>query len=291
MADNFDTKTLFKIGCGLYVLTTNDGKKDNGMIINTPMQMSSSPLRIALSINKANYSHDVVKETGIMNINCLTEDTPFDVFKQFGFQSGRDSDKFSGQEITHSANGLAVIDKYSNAYISLKVVEYTDLGSHGMFLCEVTDGKVLNDKPTVTYDYYHKNIKPAKKPTAKKGFICKICGYIYEGDELPEDFICPICKHPASDFERIGEDVKMKKYVCKICGYVYEGESLPDDFVCPLCGQPASEFELVEDTAEKSEKSKGFKCKICGYIYEGDVLPDDYVCPVCGQPASAFEPL
>ena len=249
MSQNFDSKTLFKIGYGLYLLTTNDGKKDNGMILNTAVQVASSPERIAVSINKANYTHDVVKKTGIMNINCLTEDTPFDVFKHFGFQSGKDVDKFEGKNPGRSENGLAYAKKYANAYISLKVVDYMDLGSHGMFLCEITDGKVLSDKPTVSYDYYHKNIKPKRKPAKKKGFVCKICGYIYEGDTLPDDFICPICKHPASDFEKISDEEEKpatKKYVCKVCGYIYEGENLPDDYVCPVCGVSASEFELME---------------------------------------------
>ena len=246
MSQNYDSKALFKFGYGLYVLTSNDGKKDNGMILNTAVQVASSPDRIAVSINKANYTHDVVKQTGIMNLNCLGEETPFDVFKHFGFQSGKDTDKFAGKNPERSENGLVVAKKYANSYISLKTVQYLDLGSHGMFICEITDAKVLSDKPTVSYDYYHKNIKPKKKATAKKGYICKICGYIYEGDTLPEDFVCPICKHPASDFEKIPEETeKPKKYKCKVCGYIYEGENLPADYICPVCKHGAADFEKI----------------------------------------------
>lgn len=199
----FNSKSLFKLGYGLYVLTTNDGEKNNGMILNTAMQVASSPERIAVSVNKANYTHDVIKKTGVMNLNCLTEKAPFEIFKQFGFQSGKDTDKFAGQTVSKTANGAAILGKYINAVISLKVVDYVDLVSHGMFICEITDGSVLNDEPTMSYSYYHANVKPKSKPAKSKGYVCKICGYIYEGDELPEDFICPICKHPASDFEKI----------------------------------------------------------------------------------------
>lgn len=203
MAD-FDKKALFNLGYGLYVLTVNDGKKDNGMIINTVAQVASSPERIAISVNKANYSHDVIRQTGIMNIHPLTEDTPFSVFQKFGFCSGRDTNKFEGEQVFHSANGAPVLTANINSFISLKVERYIDLGSHGMVICEITDGAVMNNKPTMTYSYYHANVKPKPRPVKKKGFVCKICGYIYEGDTLPEDFVCPICKHGAVDFEPIG---------------------------------------------------------------------------------------
>ncbi len=196
---------LFNIGYGLYVITSNDGKKDNGMIGNTVAQVANSPTRIIVSINKGNYSHDVIKETGIMNVNCLSVEAPFSVFQNFGFQSGRDADKFADGVAKRSANGLAVLSQYVNACISLKVEEYMDLGSHGMFICTVTEEMILGEKETMTYTYYQNNVKPKRKaePEApkKKGWVCKICGYVYEGEELPSDFICPLCKHPASDFE------------------------------------------------------------------------------------------
>ncbi|SDA23789.1 NADH-FMN oxidoreductase RutF, flavin reductase (DIM6/NTAB) family [Ruminococcus sp. YE71] len=197
----YDPTALFKLGYGLYVITSNDGSRDNGMICNTVSQVASSPDRLAVAINKANYTHDIVKKTGFMNVNCLTEDAPFDLFKQFGFQSGRDVNKFEGEQVFHTGNGAALLTKFINAFISLKVTDYIDMGSHGLYICELTDASVLNNKPSMTYAYYHANVKPKPQAAKKKGFVCKICGYIYEGDTLPEDFICPLCKHPASDFE------------------------------------------------------------------------------------------
>lgn len=201
MGAQYDKKALYKIGYGLYVITSNDGSRDNGMICNTVAQVASSPDRIAVSINKANYSHDVIKKTGVLNVNFLTEDAPFELFKQFGFQSGRDTDKFAGEQVFHTANGAAVLTKFINAFISLKVTDHLDMGSHGLFICELTDGSVMNDKPCMSYSYYHAFVKPKPQPAKKQGFVCKICGYIYEGDTLPEDYVCPVCKHPASDFE------------------------------------------------------------------------------------------
>ena len=192
---------LFNIGYGLYVITSNDGKKDNGMIVNTVAQVASSPNRIMVSINKGNYSHDVIKETGKMNVNCLSVEAPFSVFQNFGFQSGRNAEKFADGVAKRSENGLAVLTQYVNACISLQVEEYVDMGSHGMFLCSVTEEMILGDKETMTYTYYQNNVKPKPQAPKKKGWVCKICGYVYEGEELPADFICPLCKHPASDFE------------------------------------------------------------------------------------------
>ena len=161
-------------------------------------------MRIAVNINKANYSHHVIKQTGIMNVNCLSVEAPFSVFENFGFQSGRNTDKFANVETVRSDNGLVLLSKYVNAAMSLKVEEYVDLGSHGMFSCSVTEARVISDKDTMTYTYYQNNVKPKPETEGKKGFVCKICGYVYEGDELPEDFICPLCKHGAADFEPIG---------------------------------------------------------------------------------------
>ena len=196
-------KALFQIGYGLYVVTLHDGKKDNGLIVNTVMQVANNPEKIAVTISKQNYSHDVIKETGIMNVNCLTVEAPFKVFEAFGFVSGRDTDKFANCEPIRSANGLVVLPRYINAYMSLKVEQYIDLGSHGMFICTITEADVISDIETMTYTYYHKNVKPKPETKRVKGYICKICGYVYEGETLPEDFICPLCKHGASDFEPI----------------------------------------------------------------------------------------
>ena len=198
-----DMTALFKLGYGLYVVTSNDGAKDNGFICNTVMQLTSTPARVAVTINKANYSHGTILNSGILNVNCLTEGTPFAVFQNYGFRSGKDCNKFEGISFRRSENGLAVLEENINAYISLKVEQYVDLDTHGMFICSVTEARVLSDRETMTYSYYHANVKPKPQTEGKKGYVCKICGYVYEGDNLPEDFICPLCKHPASDFEAI----------------------------------------------------------------------------------------
>ena len=203
LANKNDMTALFRIGYGLYVVTSNDGKKDNGLIVNTVTQLTDNPYRVAVNINKANYSHHVIQQTGIMNVNCLSTDAPFSVFEQFGFQSGRSTDKFAGQKVNHSDNGLVFLDKYINAFMSLKVENYVDLGTHGMFICSVTEARVMSDQDTMTYTYYQKHVKPKPQTEGKKGWVCKVCGYIYEGDELPEDIICPLCKHGAVDFEPI----------------------------------------------------------------------------------------
>ena len=198
-----DPTALFKIGYGLYVATAFDGKKQNGQIVNTVSQVASNPEKIAVSLNKANYTAEIVLKTGVMNICTLNEECPFQEFRHFGFQSGRNVDKFA--DYAHYAiasNGVAYLTKYANSFISLKVTDKVDMGSHWMFICDITESVVLNNVETMTYSYYQKNVKP-KPETEKKGWVCDICGYIYEGEVLPEDFICPLCKHPASDFSKL----------------------------------------------------------------------------------------
>ncbi len=199
-----DPDALNNIGYGLYVITSNDGKKDNGLIVNTVTQVTNSPNRIAVTINKENYSHHVIKQSGKMNINTLTVDAPFSVFEAFGFASGRNVDKFKDCEPLRSANGLVVLPRYINSFMSLKVEQYIDLDTHGMFICSVSEARVISDKETMTYTYYHENVKPKPETDGKKGYVCKICGYVYEGDVLPDDIVCPLCKHGAADFEPIG---------------------------------------------------------------------------------------
>ena len=203
MSNQINPSALFKLGYGLYVVTCHDGKKDNGLIVNTVMQVTTNPDRIMVTINKQNYSHDVIKKSGVMNVNCLTEAAPFAVFEAFGFKSGRDTDKFANCAPKRSANGMAVLPRHINAFLSLQVESYTDLGSHGMFLCKITESEVISSDPSMTYAYYHANVKPKPQAQKKKGYVCKICGYVYEGETLPEDFVCPLCKHGASDFEEI----------------------------------------------------------------------------------------
>ena len=203
-ANKNDLTALFNIGYGLYVVTSNDGTRDNGLIVNTVSQITNTPNRVAVAINKQNYSYHTIRKTGVMNVNCLDVSAPFSVFERFGFQSGRNVDKFAGLEPLHSDNGLAFLPRYINSFMSLKVESVVDLDTHGMFICTVTEARVMSDAETMTYTYYQKHVKPQPQTEGKKGFVCKVCGWIYEGDELPEDIICPLCKHGAADFEPIG---------------------------------------------------------------------------------------
>ncbi len=193
-------KVMEKISCGLFILTARTGGRDNGCVVNTVMQVTAAPNRIAVAVNKQNCTHDMMLETKEFNVSVLDEASQFSTFKNFGFQSGRDADKFAAISFARSANGLAYLTQECNGYISARIVETVDVGTHTLFIAEVTDGAVLSGRPSATYSFYHEHIKPAAAPAQKKGFICVICGYIYEGDVLPPDFICPICKHPASDF-------------------------------------------------------------------------------------------
>ena len=202
-ANKNDMTALFNIGYGLYVVTSNDGKRDNGLIVNTVTQVTNTPNRVAVCINKDNYSHHIIKQTGKMNVNCLSVEAPFSVFESFGFRSGRNVDKFEGTEVLRSDNGLVFLPRYINSFLSLKVEQYIDMDTHGMFICSVTEARVISDKETMTYTYYQNNVKPKPKTEGRKGWVCKVCGYVYEGDELPEDFVCPLCKHGAADFEPI----------------------------------------------------------------------------------------
>jgi len=202
-ANKNDLTALFNIGYGLYVVTSNDGKKDNGLIVNTVTQVTNTPNRIAVTINKENYSHHIIKQTGKMNINCLAESAPFHVFEVFGFQSGRNVDKFADCEPLRSDNGLIFLPRHINSFMSLQVEQYIDLDTHGMFICSVTEARVISDMPTMTYTYYQENVKPKPETEGKKGYVCKVCGYVYEGETLPDDYVCPLCKHGAADFEPI----------------------------------------------------------------------------------------
>lgn len=196
-----DKKAMFKLTYGLFVLTAREGEKDNGCIINTAVQVTTEPNRITIAVNKKNYTHDMILRTGVFNVSMLTEEAKFDTFKHWGFQSGAQTDKLEGMTCPRTENGVIYIASETNAYLSAKVVSSTDLGTHTLFLADVTGGEVLSDAESITYSYYQKYVKTAPKDAGKKkGFICSVCGYIYEGDTLPEDFICPWCKHPASDF-------------------------------------------------------------------------------------------
>lgn len=198
-----NTNALFKISYGLYVLTANENGFDNGCIVNTLSQVTDTPLRITVTVNKTNKTADMIRKTGLFNVSIISESANFDLFKNFGFQSGNDVNKFvEYTDVARSANGIYYLTKYSNAYVSGKVVETVDLGTHYMFVADLADAEILNDERSVTYEDYHKSIKP--KPDNKvKGYRCIICGYVYEGEVLPDNFICPLCKHGPDDFEKI----------------------------------------------------------------------------------------
>ena len=202
-ANKNDLSALFNIGYGLYVVTARDGDRDNGLIVNTVSQVTNTPNRVAVTINKQNYTHHMIRQTGVMNVNCLDTTAPFSVFQNFGFQSGRTADKFQGIDELRSDNGLRFLPRHINSFMSLKVESYVDLDTHGMFICSVTEARVISDTPTMTYTYYQDNVKPKPETDGKKGYVCKICGWVYEGEPLPEDIVCPLCKHGAADFEPI----------------------------------------------------------------------------------------
>ena len=197
-----DNKAMHRLSYGLFVLTAKEGEKDNGCIVNTVIQVTTEPNCIAVAVNKKNYTHDMIERTGTFNVSVLTEKSSFETYKHWGFQSGADVDKAKEITFSRANNGIIYLTEETNAFISARVRSSVDLGTHTLFLAEVTDAEVLSDDPSVTYAYYQSTIKQAPKADApKKGFICTVCGYIYEGDTLPDDFICPWCKHPASDFK------------------------------------------------------------------------------------------
>ena len=201
-----DPTALFNITYGLYVLTAFDGQRDCGCITNSIMQLTDTPLRIAVSLNKGNHTADAIRRDGRLNVSVLSEKAPFSIFTRFGFQSGRDVDKFAGSDEPFSANGLRYLPEVSNTLVSARVEQEVDCGTHVLFICEVTQAEKLSADPSMTYSYYHANVKPKKKAEEKpkRGYVCRICGYFHEGEELPEDFICPLCKHGAADFEPVG---------------------------------------------------------------------------------------
>ena len=219
-----DNKAMYKLSYGLFVLTARDGEKDNGCIINTAIQAASTPNQLSICLNKANYTHEMIEKTGEFTVSVLSQNAGFELFKHFGFSSGREVDKFENfTNCKRGANGVYYVTEGTNAYISVKVNKSEDLGSHTMFVGEITDMEVLSSVPSVTYEYYLNNIKPKPQAvgTTKDGqtvWRCTICGYEYVGEELPQDFICPLCKHPASDFEKVIKQTEEKTMANKYAG-------------------------------------------------------------------------
>ena len=258
-----NTKALYNLTYGVYFMSAQQDGKDNACIINTAVQVANNPTRISIAAIKGNLTHDMILATGKCNLSPLSTDAPFSLFQHFGMQSGRDVDKFADfTDVTRSENGLYYLTKYSTAFLSLKIVETHDLGSHTLFIGELVDGEVLEKAENCTYGYYQTVIKAgAPKPAPKTGWRCTVCNHVYEGENLPEDYICPICKHGVEDFEKIGgesapakvEAPKVeasasgaKKFVCSVCGYVHEGDSAPES--CPQCKVPADKFNEVKET-------------------------------------------
>ena len=263
-----DKKAMYKLSYGLFILTAREGEKDNGCVINTAIQAASTPNQISVCVNKANFTHDMIMRTGAFTISVISQKASFDLFKHFGFQSGKNVNKFADfKDCKRGENGIFYITQGTNAFISIKVEKTEDLGSHTMFVGEITDMEVLSDDTSATYEYYMNNIKPkpdavGKTTDGKTIWRCKICGYEYVGEELPDDFICPTCKHPAADFEKVTntsaakvaenkiqstssmEEKKMDKWVCPVCGYVHEGPEAPAE--CPVCHVKGEKFTKME---------------------------------------------
>ena len=259
-----NTKALYNITYGVYLLSARENGRDNACIINTAVQVANNPTRISIAAIKGNLTHDMIAATGEFNLSAITTDAPYSLFQHFGMQSGRDKDKFTDfTDVARSQNGLLYLTKYSNSFLSLKVTESHDLGSHTLFIGELVDGEVLSAGECCSYGFYQSTIKKsAPKPVAKEGWKCKICGHVYEGTDLPADYICPLCKHGAEDFEYFNDTTdktaitadnttvssdNSKKFVCSVCGYVHEGSEAPEK--CPQCGVPASKF--TEQSAER----------------------------------------
>ena len=231
-----NSKALYNLTYGLFLLSANENGKDNGCIINTAVQVANEPTRISISVIRGNKTCDMILASGKFNISAITDTAPFELFRHFGMQSGRDADKFAGYEsAARSENGLYYLTEHSNMFLSAKVTEKIDLGSHILFIAEVTDGEVLSDGNSCTYGFYQSHIKPKTKKSAKKQWVCTVCGYVYEGEEVPDDFLCPLCKHGKEDFELAGDETPKEetKWICSVCGYVHTGESAPEN--CPVC--------------------------------------------------------
>ena len=241
-----------KFSYGCEILTTRVDGKDYGCVINTAGQVAAGdPKKITISVIKKNNTCDMVAKAGKFNISILTEDAPYSLFQHFGFQSGRDVDKFADfSDLDRMTNGIAYVTKYTNAVLSCEIIDIVDVETQVLYVANVVEAKVLSDAPSCTYGYYHAHIKPKKNPAPAQGegYVCKVCGYFHEGAELPADFVCPLCKHGPEDFEHYVPAVvnKKKGWLCTVCGYFYEGETLPPDFVCPICHHGADAFEPAE---------------------------------------------
>ena len=282
-------KALLNLTCGIYRLSAHEDGRDNACLINTAVQVANNPTRISVAVIKGGLTHDMIARTGVCTLSAVTTEAEFSLFTLFGMQSGRDLDKFAQYpETARAENGCLYLTKWANTYLSLRITDTFDLGSHTLFIGELTDGDVISSVPCCTYGYYQTKIKPqVNAPKSdKKQWRCTLCGYIHEGDELPEDIVCPLCKHGVEAFEEVKPS---RRWECQVCSYVYEGSELPEDFLCPLCKHGVEEFVLLDDEpAAPTGSGKQFVCEVCGYVHEGDALPEGFVCPLCGATADQF---
>ena len=294
-----DRKAFYNLEYGVFLVSSRSGERTGGCITNTCIQAASNPARLAIACINGNHTPGLIKESGLFTVSVLDRTVSFDTIRYFGMQSGHDVDKFASFAHETDENGVPYINKEANAVFSCKVVSSMDLGSHTLFIGEVLDAKVLGKEKSLTYAVYQSDVKPkneAKKPDRRIiGWKCRICGYVYEGAQLPADYACPLCGHGPEDFEPVyEEDAPAKKIVgwkCRICGYVYEGAELPADYVCPLCGHGPEDFEPVYEEEKPVTKIIGWKCKICGYVHDGAELSADFRCPICDCGADEFEPI
>lgn len=242
-----DQKALWKLTYGLYLLTAQQDGRDNGCIINTAVQVAENPVRISISVSKGGLTHEMALATGRFSVTALSVDAPFALYQHFGMQSGREADKFAGRhDVARGESGLIHLTENACGHLDCTVLQTIDLGDHTLFIAEVTDGAVLSDRPACTYAYYQSDVKQKPQPLKKRGWICSVCGYVYEGDEVPDDFLCPLCKHGKKDFVPAEEPASAEpqpavKWVCSVCGYVHEGDVPPE--TCPLCKMPAEKFQ------------------------------------------------
>jgi flavin reductase (DIM6/NTAB) family NADH-FMN oxidoreductase RutF/rubredoxin len=287
-----DTKAMFKLSYGLYVVGSALDGKINAQIANTVFQVNSEPVTVGISLNNNNYTKELVEKSGVFSVNVLSKKADMDIVANFGFKSGRDFNKFEKYTAKSGVTGAPLLDiPEIAANMEAKVIAKMEVGTHTIFVGEIVDATDFQETQ-MTYAEYHqmKNASAKKQESKGKKYRCKVCGYVHEG-ELPTDFTCPLCGVGADMFEEIVEEEpkqenKVKKYRCKVCGYVHEGE-LPADFTCPLCGVGADMFEEIVEEEVKQDVPK-YRCKVCGYVHEGE-LPADFTCPLCGVGADMFE--
>ena len=301
-----DMTAFFKLTNGLYIVSSSNGEKDAGCIVNTVLQVTAEPPRLSVTVNKQNATADVIRESGYFAATVLTETADMGLIGTFGFRSSREENKFSGFATQRDENGMPYGTEHTAAWFSVKVEQTVDVDTHWMFIGEVTEAEKLLPEHMMSYEYYHSVVKggtPKNAPSYQAGAMppapaaptgerwrCTVCGYIHEGP-LPEGFTCPLCGVGTDSFEKIEEapaKEENERWRCTVCGYIHEGP-LPEGFACPICKVGADKFEKIEEAPAKEENER-WRCTVCGYIHEGP-LPEGFACPLCGVGADQFERL